>query len=183
VSAGAQAASRDSRQSASRGLASRALAIVLLAATYLLTLGSLHPLDIGIALAVSAAVVFGLRRFLLTDSPLGRRELIRRGVRLPAFTLVVLREIAVGTWQVALIVAGLRPLARPGIVQIPIGDRTTNGVAVTALAITLSPGELLVDVDWTRGVMLIHVIDAHDPDGVRDRYEEIYQRFQRGVFP
>jgi multicomponent Na+:H+ antiporter subunit E len=183
VSAQPQEGSRDSRRSASQGFASRVLAVVLLAAAYLLTLASVDPLDIAMALAVSAGALIGLRRFLLTDSPLPGRELIRRALRLPAFTLVVLREIVVGTWQVSLIVAGLRPLSRPGIVEIPIGDRTPNGVAVTTLAITLSPGELLVDVDWSRGVMLVHVIDAHDPDGIRGRYEEIYQRFQRGVFP
>jgi multicomponent Na+:H+ antiporter subunit E len=183
VSAEPQEGSRVSRRSASQGFASRALAVVLLAAAYLLTLASIDPLDIAMAVVASTAVLFGLRSFLLTDPPVRGRELIRRGLRLPAFTLAVLREIVVGTWQVSLIVAGLKPLARPGIVEIPIGDRTPNGVAVTALAITLSPGELLVDVDWSRGVMLIHVIDAHDPDGVRGRYEEIYERFQRGVFP
>lgn len=162
---------------------SRALAILLLAAAYLLTLASVEALDVMMAVAVSLAVLYGLRRFLLADPPLPGRELAGRALRLPAFVLVVLREIVVGTWQVALIVVGLRPLARPGIVQVPIGDRTPTGVAVTTLAITLSPGELLVDVDWSRGMMLIHVIDAHDPEGVRDRYERIYQRFQRGVFP
>lgn len=162
---------------------SRALAVLLLAAAYLLTLASVHPLDVAVAVAVSACVLYGLRRFLLTDPPLPGLELLRRALRLPLFVLVVLREIVVGTWHVALVVVGLRPLAKPGIVQVPIGDRTPTGVAVTTLAITLSPGELLVDVDWSRGLMLIHVIDAQDPDRIRDRYERIYERFQRGVFP
>lgn len=162
---------------------SRALAVLLLAAAYLLTLASVHPLDVAVAVAVSVCVLYGLHRFLLSDPPLPGLELLRRALRLPPFVLVVLREIVVGTWHVALIVVGLRPLAKPGIVQVPIGDRTPTGVAVTTLAITLSPGELLVDVDWSRGLMLIHVIDAQDPDRIRDRYERIYERFQRGVFP
>lgn len=162
---------------------SRAAAVALLAAAYLLTLGSLDPLDIAIAIAIAIAVLLGLRTFLLTDSPLSAVELARRALHLPAFVLVVLREIVVGTWHVALIVAGLRPLVRPGIVQIPIGERTANGVAVTTLAITLSPGEVLVDIDWSRNVMLIHAIDATDPDGLRQRYERIYERYQRPVFP
>jgi multicomponent Na+:H+ antiporter subunit E len=162
---------------------SRVVAIVMLAAAYLLTLASLDPVDIAIAIAVSAAILYGLRAFLLADPPVPAAEVARRALHLPAFTLVVLKEIVVGTWQVALVVVGLRPLARPGIVQIPIGERTSNGVAVTTLAITLSPGELLVDVDWSRGVMLVHVIDASDPDGIRDRYQHIYERFQREVFP
>lgn len=162
---------------------SRAVAIASLAGVYLLTLASLDPLDIATAVAVATALLYGLRRFAITGPPLPGAEVARRALRLPAFVLVVLREIVVGTWDVALVVVGLRPLARPGIVQIPIGERTTNGVAVTALAITLSPGELLVDVDWQRRVMLVHVIDARDPDGIRERYQRIYERYQREVFP
>jgi multicomponent Na+:H+ antiporter subunit E len=171
------------RRIAGNGLASRVLAVALLAAAYLLTLASVQPWDVAIAVAISLGVLYGLRRFLLDGPPLPAGELARRALRLPAFTLVVLREIVVGTWLVALTVVGLKPLSQPGIVEVPIGARTPSGVAVTALAITLSPGELLVDVDWSREVMLIHVIDAHDPDGIRERYERIYQRYQRGVFP
>jgi len=161
----------------------RALAVVLVAATYVLTLASLDPVDIAIGLAVSAAVLAGLHAFLLADPPLPARELARRAIRLPAFSLVVVWEVIVGTWHVALIVVGLRPLTQPGIVEVPIGERTPNGVAVTALAITLSPGEVLIDVDWSRGVMLIHAIDAAEPERIRERHAEIYERFQRGVFP
>jgi multisubunit Na+/H+ antiporter MnhE subunit len=56
-------------------------------------------------------------------------------------------------------------------------------LAATALALTLSPGEVLVDIDRSRGVMLVHVIDAHDPDAVRARHDHFYRRYQRGVFP
>lgn len=162
---------------------SRVVGVILLAAAYLLTLASADPLDVLAAVAISVAVIAGLHRFLLAGPALGLREVAARAVRLPAFALVVLREIVVGTWQVALVVSGVRQLGQPGIVRIPIGERTPNGVAVTALAITLSPGELLVDVDWDRRVMLIHVIDASDPDAIRDRYERIYEHYQRRVFP
>ena len=66
---------------------------------------------------------------------------------------------------------------------IPVGDRTQTGVAVSALVATLSPGEVLVDVDRERGAMLIHVIDAGDPEATRRRHEDFYQRYQRRVFP
>lgn len=162
---------------------SRLLAAVLLAAAYVLTLGSLHPLDVAAAFAIAVAILYGLRRFLLPGPALEAHELAGRALHLPGFVLVVLREIVVGTWDVALIVIGVRPLARPGIVAIPVGERSPTGVAVTALAITLSPGEVLVDVDRERGLMLVHAIDASDPDGMRERYARIYERWQRPVFP
>jgi multicomponent K+:H+ antiporter subunit E/multicomponent Na+:H+ antiporter subunit E len=77
----------------------------------------------------------------------------------------------------------LRRLEQPGLVRIPIGERSERGVAVSALATTLSPGTVLVDVDWERRDLLLHVIDASDPDAVRARLQRFYDRFQRRVFP
>lgn len=31
--------------------------------------------------------------------------------------------------------------------------------------------------------MLFHILDASDPDGVRDQFENFYQRFQKPIFP
>lgn len=95
----------------------------------------------------------------------------------------VLIDVLVGTWDVGLRVLHLRPLDAPGIVLVPIGDRSPLGVAVTGLLVGLSPGSVLLDVDREGGVMLFHVIDATDPDGVRARIERSYQRYQRKVWP
>jgi multisubunit Na+/H+ antiporter MnhE subunit len=164
-------------------MTSRLLAVALLAAIYLLTLASLDPWDLGAGLLVGAAIAIGLRRFLFAGEPLPARVLASRALHLPLYALAVGWEVVRGTWQVALIVAGIQPLRRPGIVAVPIGERSPTGVAVSALAITLSPGELYVDTDEEQGTMLIHVLDAGDPDAVRDRFQRFYDRFQRKVFP
>ena len=101
----------------------------------------------------------------------------------PLFVVGVLGDIVSGTWDVALRVLHLRRLEQPGIVRVPIGDRTERGVAVSALATTLSPGSVLVDIDWERRDMLLHMIDARDPDAVRERLQRFYDRYQRRVFP
>ena len=77
----------------------------------------------------------------------------------------------------------VRPLNHPGIVAVPIAERSPLGVAVSGLATTLSPGAFLVDVDWEQRVMLIHVLDASDPDEVRADHQRFYRRWQRHVFP
>lgn len=159
------------------------LAVALLAAVYLLTLGSFAAPDVAAAALVGAAIAIGLRGFLFRGAPLPARVLASRAARLPVYALAVGWEVVRGTWQVALVVAGVRKLRRPGIVAVPIGERSATGVAVSALAITLSPGELYVDTDAERGVMLIHVLDASDPEAVRDRHRRFYERFQRQVFP
>lgn len=96
---------------------------------------------------------------------------------------MVVWDIIQGTWTVALYSLGLKKLQSPGIVAVPIGERTAVGIAVSTLATTLSPGTFLVAVDYERGVMLIHSIEAGDPGAVRDSLEEMYQRYQKKVFP
>lgn len=158
----------------------RVIATVLGAAVYLAVLGSTDPWDAATAVAVTGASVTALRGHLF---PGRRRRLSARSVVafLP-FTLATAGLMARGIWQVGAIILGIAPLRRPGIVSVPIGPRTPGGVAATGLALTLSPGEVLVDVDEERGVMLVHTIDASDPSAVRKRYEALYTR-QREVFP
>ncbi len=155
----------------------------LLATTYLLMLASVDPWDVGLAAALAAVLIASLRRFLFVGKPGELADVPLRVIRVFPLAAAVVREIVVGTWQVALVVLHARPLAAPGIVAVPIGERTRLGVAMTGLLVTLAPGEFLVDVDWERRVLLFHVLDASDPDAVRKRHARFYERYQRPVFP
>ena len=151
--------------------------------TYALVLGSFKPWDLALGALVSGALLYALRGFVLGARPAHVGGFVERLVAFTPFATATIREIIAGTWEVALATLHLRPLESPGIVAIPIGARTPTGVAVSALAMTLSPGTFLVDVDWERGVFLIHIIDASDPEAVRRHQEDFYQRYQRNVFP
>jgi multisubunit Na+/H+ antiporter MnhE subunit len=163
------------------------ISVVLLVLVYALTLASFHPADLLIGLIISVAVL-QLFRPLLENQRLTRGgqpapHPWRRTVAFVPFLIMVLWEIIVGTWRVALVVLHLRPLVAPGIVSVPIGDRTPIGIAVFGLATTLAPGTVLLHIDWRKRVMLIHVLDASDPDAVRAEQAHFYERWQRPVFP
>ena len=163
--------------------AARLLGIGLLAAVYLLVLGSAHPFDLALGLLLATAVSTWLHGRLEPPRGTGAPSLPARVAAFPLLAAAVLAEIARGTWDVALRVLHLRRLERPGIVAIPIGQRSPLGVAVTGLLVGLSPGSILLEVDERRRTMLFHVIDASDPDGVRADIDRLYQRYQRRVFP
>lgn len=156
---------------------------VALGIVFVLTLPSADPVDLALGVFVGAVLI----------ALLGRRMLLApAGHSLPAmsrilwsgvFALAVLADILHGAWDVALRVVHLRPIEQPGIVRVPIGERSERGLAVSALATTLSPGSVLIDIDREAGDLLLHVIDASDPDGVRDRLQRFYDRYQRRVFP
>lgn len=157
--------------------------VINLAFIYLLTLSSTDWVDILFALAFGALVAALLSGRLL-DGPGGTvPPFVGRVLGFPVFAGAVLFDIITGTWDVTLRVLGIRRLEAPGIVRIPIGDRSDRGIAISALATTLSPGTVFVDVDWERRDMLLHVIDASDPDEVRATLQRFYDRYQRRVFP
>lgn len=157
------------------------LVVAALTLIYALALASFHPWDLLFGAALSAALVFTSRRFVFETDP--RPGILRRAVAFVPFAAVVFREIVVGTWEVTLVTLHVRPLVRPGIVAVPIGDRTPFGVAVWTLVTGLPPGSFFVDVDRGRGVVLIHLLDASDPDAYRREQENFYRRYQSKVFP
>lgn len=157
-------------------------ACLLLTAVYLLTLASLHPWDIAIGFGFSALIIFAVR-MTWGGSSGGVIPLLSRIFWFFPFLFQVAKLMTIGTWNVALMVLHIRPVARLGVVAIPIGDRTPQGVAVTSLVDTLSPGSVLVDIDWEEGVMLFHILEDNEVDEVRDSYQRFYDRYQRRVFP
>ena len=154
-----------------------------LTAVYALTLASADPVDLLTGAVLSLLLLRVLAGRLRLEPRGGVPPLRERLIWFVPFALAILADVAVGTWDVALRVMHLRGAKQPGLLRVPIGERSERGVAVSALATTLSPGTVLVDVDWDRRDMLLHVIDASDPDGVRARLERFYDRYQRRVFP
>ena len=158
-------------------------ALAALVLIYLLVLASIDPWDVVLGALLGAVLLVGTRGYVVDGRPTPILGLARRIVAFLPFAAATVWDILRGTWRVALVVLHLRPLRHPGIVSVPIGERTPLGVAVSSLVTTLSPGAFLVDVDEADRTMLIHVLDATDPDMIRDEHEAFYQRYQRHVFP
>jgi multisubunit Na+/H+ antiporter MnhE subunit len=158
-------------------------ALIAVTVVYAMTLASFHVWDLALGALLGTGLLVAFRPFLFGDVPLRAGTLLRRIIMVVPFTGAVILDIVKGTWYVSLIVLHLRPLSHPGIVVVPIGDRSSLGVAVTGLATTLSPGSFLVDVEWDKGLMLFHVLDATDPNAIRAGYQHFYERYQRHVFP
>ena len=154
-----------------------------LGAVYAMTLVSSDPVDLATGTLLGLALMVLLGRRMRPATATARGAPWTRPLWFAVFAAAVLADVISGAWDVALRVLHLRALEQPGLVRIPIGERSERGIAVSALATTLSPGSVLIDVDRERGDLLLHVIDASDPDGVRDRHARFYERYQRRVFP
>lgn len=96
----------------------------------------------------------------------------------PLLFWYLLTDILQGTWIVVQTTLGWRELRKPGIVKMPVGKHSPYGVGPVGYFITLSPGSFMVDVDWEAREMLVHVLDASDPDQVREDAEKYYKLWE-----
>jgi multisubunit Na+/H+ antiporter MnhE subunit len=156
-------------------------AVLFLTGVYTMVLASFQPWDLFFGVVVSGVLVYAFRSFVFGGQPNPLTGLAGRAAAFFPFTVAVVWDVLKGTWEVALITLHIKPLVEPGVVKLPVGERTPTGVAVLGLVTTLSPGAFLIEANDE--FMLIHVIDASDPDAFRDDREDFYRRYQRKVFP
>lgn len=159
------------------------MATLLLTLVYALVLASFAPWDLAFGVGLSATLVYGSRRFVFSTASKQGPSLLGRTLAFFPFATVIFWEILKGTLEVMLITLHLRPLKEPGIVAVPIADRSPMGIAVWAIITGLPPGSFFVDLDQERGVALIHLLDARDPDAFRYQQAMFYRRYQSKVFP
>ena len=161
-------------------------AVLFLMVVYCLALASVDPWDMALGAllaAISLAIFHNAVPPIQRKTGNGQPSWPVRAIAFVPFAGITVWEILVGSVRVALIVSGVRKLEHPGIVAVPIGERSRLGVVVTSVTTTLAPGSIVLDVDWDRKMMLVHVIDASDPDQIRADMQELYDRYQRKVFP
>jgi multisubunit Na+/H+ antiporter MnhE subunit len=85
------------------------------------------------------------------------------------FALIYLWEVVLSTWKLALTV--LRPKLRinPRFIEVPLDLKQELPRFLFACLISMTPGTMSVGLDARRGILLVHVLDAPDPDAaVRD---------------
>jgi multicomponent Na+:H+ antiporter subunit E len=149
-----------------------------LAAVYLLVLTSAAPGDLLIGGVLGVAVAFAVRSRRSRGAAPPAPALARVG----AATIVVADtavEMARGSWRVVRFCLGAP--ATPGLVEIPRGDRSRMQVGLWGVVTGEAPDEVPVDVDETRDLLTVHLVDAGDPEAVRARHARSHQRGQGRV--
>ena len=100
-----------------------------------------------------------------------------------AYMLLVMWDIVIANVQVAWIVL-TRPNARlrPAWITVPIDLRQPEAITILAGTITLTPGTLSADLSDSGHSLLIHALDAADPDAIRDEIKTRYERRLKEIF-
>ena len=100
---------------------------------------------------------------------------IRRPMAVLRLGLVVLYDIVVANIQVAIRILGPERHLTPRFIWLPLDIRDPHGIAALAGIITMTPGTLSSDLTADRRYLLVHALDADDPDAV---CAEIKQRYE-----
>jgi multicomponent K+:H+ antiporter subunit E len=149
------------------------LAVLSLTCFWLLLHWSLAPgqilLGMGLALVITSAL-----SHLWPDR------------RRPQRPLLILRYL----WRMAVdvLIANLRIAAlvltpsrhpRPAFVELPVALTEPFALYVLATTISLSPGSLSADLSDDRRVLLLHLLDAPDPEDAAAECAKIKDRYER----
>ena len=132
---------------------------------------SLGNLMAALALGALLAMLMGVRR---------EQE---RGPRLVPLLpilrlfLAIITELLRGGITVLGVVTGLKTWRRVGWVELPVGRCPSQGAVVLGWVATATPGTILVELNEQRRTMLFNAIDASDPEAVRSRLEQFYERY------
>lgn len=69
-----------------------------------------------------------------------------------------------------------------GFVHIPLDLRDPNGLAVLAMVVCITPGTAWAELSLDRSMLLLHVLEVDDPEGIVTKVKERYERPLMEIF-
>jgi multicomponent K+:H+ antiporter subunit E len=89
--------------------------------------------------------------------------------------LIVLADIVLASLSVARRVLGAPERLRPAFIDVPLDLRDPYVATILGSIVSLTPGTVSIDVDCTRWVLQVHVLDVEDASAliaaIKTRYE------------
>ena len=145
-----------------------------LTGVYVLTIGSLAWQDVLTGFLLSVVLLWTFRKVMFAHPLVSNREVVRVIVQTPRYLLLIMLDVFIGTWRVATYVVGSRRLEHPGIVRIHFEEESRVRLGIALVALTVSPGSFVIDVNHEERFVLVHVIDVRDAEKLRAELERIY---------
>lgn len=107
---------------------------------------------------------------------------IRRQDVLLRFLGVVLFDIVVANLAVARLIVGSPARLRPAFIEVPLDLESDLAISLLANTICLTPGTVSALLSEDRRVLLVHALDAPDPQAVREQIKSRYEAPLKAVF-
>lgn len=108
---------------------------------------------------------------------------IRNPLKIAEYFMIVLWDIVVANFIVAgLILFRRNDSLHPAWVTVPLDLRTPEAITVLAGTITLTPGTVSSDISTEGHAILVHCLNAPDPQAVCDEIKARYESRLKEIF-
>lgn len=128
-------------------------------------------------------LILGIAIPLFTAAYWPNRPKLKNAPMIVEYALVVLWDIVVANVVVAwtILFVRNRDLHSTWVV-IPLELHTPEAITVLAGTITMTPGTVSCDMSTDGGSLLVHCLNAGNPDAVRDEIKQRYERRLKEIF-
>lgn len=138
---------------------------------------SLHPATLLSALVVAVVVP------LITRSLRPASVMMRRPDVLVRLALIVLRDMVRSAWLVGKELLSKRNAdIHSAFLRVPLDTRDPNALAGLAMIVCLTPGTAWAELSMDRSVLLLHVFELKDEQGMIDMIKTRYERPLMQIF-
>lgn len=129
------------------------------------------------------AVILGLAIPIFTAPWWPGRPRLRSPLGLVEYTVIVLYDVVISSFQVAWIILFRHPdKIQSAFIPIPLTLNSPEAVALLAGTITMTPGTLTAEISADGRQLLIHSLHAPDPDAIRDGILSRYEARLKRIF-
>jgi len=141
--------------------------IVVLVVLWMLLWGNVSWLNLvtGLVLAVFVTRVFYLPPVELT----GRLHPWHLAVFVGTFSW----QLVTASFQVAAQAFSPRPVSRNAVIAVQLFTRSDLIMTLTAIALSLIPGSLVLEADREKSILYLHVLNTPDPAAVEKAREDV----------
>jgi multicomponent K+:H+ antiporter subunit E len=128
-------------------------------------------------------VLFGILIPILTSAYWPDRPRFRHPLKIASYVIIVLWDICIANLVVARIILFRRNSdLRSNWVTIPLELSSPEAITVLAGTITMTPGTVTSDISSCGRVLLVHCLDAPDPEAVCMEIKHRYERRLKEIF-
>ncbi|HVL35802.1 MAG TPA: Na+/H+ antiporter subunit E, partial [Burkholderiales bacterium] len=145
-----------------------------------LLLSGFTPAQLVLGMLFGVLMPWITRRFF--DEPFGHLRGVRAAGRAFTFTLLVLWDIVIANVVVARLVLGPPGRLRPAFIEVPLEIEQPLAIALLGCIITMTPGTVSSEISADRRRLLVHVLDAPDPDAVVRQIKARYEQRLKEIF-
>jgi multicomponent Na+:H+ antiporter subunit E len=143
---------------------------LLLAVVWLAITGSFAPSNFAFGFGLGFLVL------LFAGPVIGSANYVPRVMHALGLIAFVAWDLLLSNFQVAFDVLRPRLRLKPGVIAIPLDAKTDAEIVLLANLITLTPGSLSLDVSADRQMLYLHVMHFDDPEAVRRKVKDGFER-------